>query len=392
MSFTKNFDSWQPDQQPKYHQAQYASEPEQFQYQYAQSPAYQDYPSLEQQYNSQPAQTQYQTPNLTPFNPLLTSLRRIATRDQGNQGYAQSERPQPANQTYQNQPGAGFAAPKQFNRRGSNQPPTSYEQPQSQNNLVANLFGNFSQNDFKKIYAKLVEPKTDYTQQVCTKYGKQTIVHSDLDDPNLYEDVLPDDQRLSTLNSKLILHQDAEIFLNSAPKKIVSSGHQMNKAGLGKNYGLPQVDEPNLPFGRSQTIRDHQETEKMDLNWLSLKEIGFHFIDNEEAVKPIQDIVPEELYENYDIIYEIRNSLGEYAYVDKEFTLETNIADTQKYSSIDPYPIPWRNHNYRWQHITEIEQQTGIRYKIYDDNIHPNDIVQGKLGSCFFLSAISALA
>ena len=397
MSFTKNYDSWQPNPQPTYHQAQYGVEPLQTQASYSQPVAYQNYPPQAHQYDSQSTGPTNQAASKLPFNPLSSSLRRIVPNNEAQQGNPRSARhatPQSGYQNQQVQAGANFQGQNQYNRRSSYQPEQSPAQPQGQNNLMANLFGNFKQEDFKNIYAKLIEPKTDFSQQVCTKYGKQTIVHSDLDDPNLYEDVHPEDYRVSSLLAKPQSQQDddEEIVLNHSPKKIMSSGAKLNKAGLGNNYGAQQAQEINLPFGRSQTLKDQQQTDQMNLNWIPLKEIASHFIDNKETVKPIQDIVPEELYENYDKTDEVRNSLGQYAYVDYEFTLDTNIADTQKYTTIDPYPIPWKEHNYRWQHLTEIEYQTGIKYKIYDDNIHPNDIVQGKLGSCFFLSAISALA
>ena len=133
-----------------------------------------------------------------------------------------------------------------------------------------------------------------------------------------------------------------------------------------------------------------QYGEEIPINAKTSKIVAAHVPNNDEVTQSIYDLVPDEIAQKNMQPPPIRQRLGNQKFVDTEFTFDKNKKDSQKYRVVDPDIIQWNN--YSWKNLQEIEQSTRQKFKIYDDNIKPNDVVQGELGSCFFLSAISALA
>lgn len=71
-------------------------------------------------------------------------------------------------------------------------------------------------------------------------------------------------------------------------------------------------------------------------------------------------------------------------FVDKAFPPE-------KEESIHDLDRPL-NHEFNDLEFRRARDVYGNDFRIFPDTIHPNDIEQGLLGDCYFLSAISALA
>ena len=147
-------------------------------------------------------------------------------------------------------------------------------------------------------------------------------------------------------------------------------------------------DEKENEIKASQMVQQYGQ--EIPINAKTSKIVAAHVPNNDEVTQCIFDLVPDEIAQKNMQPPPIRQRLGNQKFVDGEFTFENNKRDTQKYRVVDPDIIQWGGLS--WQNLKEIEQATRQNFKIYDDNILPNDVVQGKLGSCFFLSAISALA
>jgi hypothetical protein len=147
-------------------------------------------------------------------------------------------------------------------------------------------------------------------------------------------------------------------------------------------------DEKENEIKASRLVEQYGE--EIPINAKTKKIVSAHVPNNDEVTQCIFDLVPDEIVQKNMQPPPIRQRLGNQKFVDNEFTLDNNKRDSQKYRVVDPDIIQWRD--YSWKNLKDIEQSTRQKFKIYDDNILPNDVVQGELGSCFFLSAISALA
>ena len=206
---------------------------------------------------------------------------------------------------------------------------------------------------------------------------------------------------IQQINPKDPFNQDTMVKILGGGLEDIDLRDYFDVGNQDEDYGSSEElsDEEEIPPPHDEQVNAIQSQEfanqygdSIPINLKTKKIVAAHNPNNEEETYGIFDLVPDELAHKHMPIEQIRKSLGGSKYVDREFNLDTNIRDSQKFLSVDPDNIKWRQRGYTWTDLKTIESKIGTKFKIYDDKIHPNDVVQGELGSCFFLSAISALA
>lgn len=155
-------------------------------------------------------------------------------------------------------------------------------------------------------------------------------------------------------------------------------------------------DYEDLGEGEEENYSSSQEFEDVDpeyeddgeYNDEDLKEgqgaDGYDGPDFNEEIPALEDILPENLLSQATAgIQEIINGISD-KFEDEEFNEETNKEATTRMKP--EKPVKWNE--YTWKRLTDMDNGPGRMY----EQIDPNNIVQGALGSCYFMCSLSAIA
>ena len=113
---------------------------------------------------------------------------------------------------------------------------------------------------------------------------------------------------------------------------------------------------------------------------------GYTGPDHDENIPRLEQILPRDVVEqNSQKIMATLSNAGS-QYVDHEFNEQTNRNVTKKGNWDPDSKLQWND--YKWKRLPYLKTGTGKMYS----KIEPNNIVQGALGTCYFLCSLSSLA
>ncbi|KRX05712.1 hypothetical protein PPERSA_09852 [Pseudocohnilembus persalinus] len=159
-----------------------------------------------------------------------------------------------------------------------------------------------------------------------------------------------------------------------APKqKQNSQKNTLDNRRISKSRNKTEIRRPDQDgLDQAKQLIQHDKIEESDVKFQSIK------IKDEKDLRSKANNI-----KNFDIFQKKITEMAGQKFTDEEFP------PTQKSLTKDLAYMP-KAANYQWTRAQEIYPDKQV--KIFQGKIEPNDIKQGALGDCYFLSALSVLA
>ena len=138
------------------------------------------------------------------------------------------------------------------------------------------------------------------------------------------------------------------------------------------------VEHPDCPYRDLDT--------KTNKNGSVPTPAGYSGPDHSEEIPRLEQILSHAIIEeNHASIARTLESASD-VFIDPEFNLESNREATVNAKTDDESRLKWDE--FKWQRLADLPSGPGRMYS----KIEPNNIVQGALGTCYFLCSLSSLA